>query len=114
MAKHAAFVAIGYAGVTALAFSPTSPATAIDCRAAPGDDTPPGQHWYYRLDHATRRQCWYLRSASPVRSTAPSKPARAARPAAKKPARVAAPLSKSSKEALFQEFLEWQKNQPKP
>lgn len=114
MSKHAAFAAIGYAIVAALALSPTSPAAAIDCRPAPGDDTPAGQHWYYRLDHATGQKCWYLRKASPVRSTAPSKPARAARPAAKKPARVAEPLSKNSKEALFQEFLEWQKTQPKP
>ena len=114
MSKHAALAAIGYAIVTALTFSPTSPATAADCRDAPGEVTPAGQHWYYRLDHATGQQCWDLRKATPARSTEPSKPVRAARPAAKKPARDAEPRSKSSKEALFQEFLQWQKRQPKP
>ena len=114
MSKYAAFAAIGYALVTALAFSPTGPAIAADCRAAPGDDTPAGQHWYYRLDHATGQQCWYLRKTTSARSTESSKPVRAARPAAKKPARVAERLSKSSKEMLFQEFLQWQKSQPKP
>lgn len=113
MSKYAAFAAIGYALVTALAFSPTGPANAVDCRAAPGDDTPAGQHWYYRLDHATGQQCWYLRKAGPTRAAEPSKPVRAPRPA-KKPARDAEPRSKSSKEALFREFLQWQKNQPKP
>jgi hypothetical protein len=31
------------------------------CRAEPGDQTPEGKHWYYRIEHPSNRQCWYLR-----------------------------------------------------
>ena len=122
MSKHAACAATGHALVIALVFSMTGSALAADCRAAPGDAAPAGQHWYYRLDRATGQQCWYLRKAAPVRAAEPSKPARAAEPlptvrasrrAATKPARDAARMSESSKEALFQEFQEWQKGQEK-
>jgi hypothetical protein len=34
---------------------------ADDCLSAPRDHTPAGGHWYYRIDHATKRHCWYLR-----------------------------------------------------
>ena len=34
---------------------------ADDCLSAPKDETPARSHWYYRLDHATKRHCWYLR-----------------------------------------------------
>jgi hypothetical protein len=30
------------------------------CRASPGAAAPQGQHWYYRVDRATKRHCWYL------------------------------------------------------
>jgi hypothetical protein len=34
---------------------------ADDCLAGPKKDhTPQGGHWYYRIDHATKRNCWYL------------------------------------------------------
>ena len=33
---------------------------ADDCVTAPNGDTPPGRHWYYRTDKATKRKCWYL------------------------------------------------------
>lgn len=36
--------------------------TAADCAASPKGAAPQGQHWYYRLDRATKRQCWYLRA----------------------------------------------------
>ncbi len=126
MSKRAACAATGHALVIALVFSMAGSATgsalAADCRAAPGDAAPTAQHWYYRLDRATGQQCWYLRKAAPVRAAEPSRPARAAEPsptvrasrrAATKPARDAARMSESSKEALFQEFQEWQKGQEK-
>ena len=34
---------------------------ADDCLSGPKGETPPGRHWYYRIDHSTNRQCWYLR-----------------------------------------------------
>lgn len=35
---------------------------AADCLASPKGDAPQGQHWFYRLERATKRQCWYLRA----------------------------------------------------
>ena len=32
-----------------------------DCLSAPKGATPAGGHWYYRIDRATKRQCWYVR-----------------------------------------------------
>ena len=37
-----------------------SRAVADDCLASPNAVSPPGTHWYYRVDRATHRQCWYL------------------------------------------------------
>jgi hypothetical protein len=34
---------------------------ADECLTKPKDGARPGQHWYYRLDRSTKRQCWYLR-----------------------------------------------------
>jgi hypothetical protein len=47
-----------------LAMSANS-AVADDCRAAPNSPAPAGTHWYYRLEWATQRKCWYVRG--PVR-----------------------------------------------
>jgi hypothetical protein len=44
-----------------------SPQTTADgCLSAPRGATPPGSHWYYRLDRVTKRQCWYLREEGDV------------------------------------------------
>jgi hypothetical protein len=42
------------------------PAAAADCVTEPNRDAPPGQHWYYHLDHASDRKCWYLHATVPV------------------------------------------------
>jgi hypothetical protein len=34
---------------------------ADDCLSAPNAPTADGNHWYYRIDRATKRHCWYLR-----------------------------------------------------
>ncbi len=46
--------------------------SADNCLSAPKGVAPAGSHWYYRLDRATKHQCWYIGEA---KSTA----ARAAR-----------------------------------
>jgi hypothetical protein len=33
---------------------------AAECLATPSKGAPAGQHWYYRIDRATQRHCWYL------------------------------------------------------
>jgi hypothetical protein len=32
------------------------------CLAGPKGVAPKGSHWYYRIDHATKRNCWYVRA----------------------------------------------------
>jgi hypothetical protein len=44
---------------------PADSARADDCRAAPNSPAPAGTHWFYRLEWATQRKCWYVRA--PVR-----------------------------------------------
>src|SRR3954452_12982394 len=43
---------------------------AEECRAKPGEATPPGQHWYYLMDRASKRRCWYLHQDSGTSSHA--------------------------------------------
>src|SRR5260370_25185723 len=53
---------------------------ASDCQTEAGRETRQGQHWYYRIEHGTKRHCWYLReegerdeqAASSEGSAAPS------------------------------------------
>ncbi len=40
---------------------PTNTARADNCLAAPNSPAPQESHWYYRLDRATQRKCWYVR-----------------------------------------------------
>jgi hypothetical protein len=32
------------------------------CLSGPKGAAPKGSHWYYRVDHATKRNCWYVRA----------------------------------------------------
>jgi hypothetical protein len=62
---------------TALVMLSNGAARAVDdCLAAPKDQTPEGSHWYYRIDHATKRHCWYLRQEGekPPQTAASSAP----------------------------------------
>jgi hypothetical protein len=61
-------------------------APADNCLSSPKSETPAGSHWYYRVDHATKRNCWYLRrEGGSVAQTVPQRslPAPAPPPAAK-------------------------------
>jgi hypothetical protein len=49
------------AGAPLATLSHNAARAADECLAAPKDETPEGSHWYYRIDHASKRQCWYLR-----------------------------------------------------
>jgi hypothetical protein len=53
-------------------------ARADDCLAAPSRPPAPGGHWYYHLDHATDRKCWYL--VEPRAPTAEAEPQPASEP----------------------------------
>lgn len=63
-------------GATVL-FASSVPTYATDeCLSGPKATTPAGQHWYYRIDRATKKQCWYLgEHGAKVNKVAASKPA---------------------------------------
>ena len=63
-------------------------AATAECLTAPKAHTPKGGHWYYHLDRATKRKCWYLRVPSKTAGAATAAPeadAAAAAPAAQTP-----------------------------
>ena len=89
----------------------TSTAHAADeCIVKPTSQPPQGQHWYYRTDRESNRQCWYLApegttarkgAAETVKQSAPDAPATAAL------AQGVDNLSQQQREALFRQFIEW-------
>jgi hypothetical protein len=79
MAKRTAqFVSALFAGVIAGAplamSSPDAARAANSCLTEPKDGAPEGKHWYYRIDHSSKRHCWYLRDQGASRPTAESAP----------------------------------------
>lgn len=56
--------AAGVGLAASLAFTAlTAPrAEARECLAAPKGPAPAGSHWFYRTDHANKRNCWYVRA----------------------------------------------------
>jgi len=56
------------------------------CLSAPKAETPPGGHWRYRIDHANKRNCWYLRTeGSGLSQAAPQSTPQAPSPPPAKP-----------------------------
>ena len=61
------FVSAVFAGI--LAGATLAPITDIyakdaedNCLSAPKGATPAGGHWHYRIDRATKRNCWYIKN----------------------------------------------------
>jgi hypothetical protein len=52
------------------AMAGASAAPGEDCLAGPNAPSPAGSHWFYRIDHATHRKCWYLGDANRRRAGA--------------------------------------------
>ena len=74
-----ALLAIGFAGPCLATVSPGAADAAEECLAAPKGASPEGSHWFYRIDHATKRHCWYLgqrdkHAQTAARSTRSEKP----------------------------------------
>jgi hypothetical protein len=44
---------------------PSTAARAEECLAGPKGPAPQGSHWYYRVDRAAKRNCWYVREVGP-------------------------------------------------
>jgi hypothetical protein len=80
--RTAKFVSAILASVLAGAFlatlSPGPARAADDCLAAPKGASAEGSHWYYRIDRATKRHCWYLREEGEKSSQAAAPKAAAA------------------------------------
>ena len=69
------------AAVALLFCSGGAPRAGEQCAAQPGLNAAPGSHWYYRVDRASQRKCWFLAKASmKVRQPAPAKAQSTAKP----------------------------------
>jgi hypothetical protein len=55
-----------------LAFQPTALHAADECLSGPKGAAPRGSHWYYRVDRATKKNCWYVRAGHKPTSSASS------------------------------------------
>jgi hypothetical protein len=82
------------AALTGVSHGATPAPAADECLSGPNkDQKPSGSHWYYRIDRATKRHCWYLGPQRDARaqvapanaaSIAPSKVSPSTAPAAPK------------------------------
>jgi hypothetical protein len=64
------------AGASLTTISHGETVAADNCLSGPKGETPPGSHWYYRIEHSTKRHCWHLRGegdgqAAPQTQAAP-------------------------------------------
>jgi hypothetical protein len=50
--------------------SPRTVEAAEECLTKPKEVTPPGQHWYYRIERGSKRNCWYLQEKTEISSHA--------------------------------------------
>ncbi|MDI1264200.1 MAG: hypothetical protein PS018_13180 [bacterium] len=80
------------------------------CLSAPKGAGPAGSHWFYRIDHATKRQCWYLKEAGD--KSARSKPPEPA-PVAAATNPAAPPLTITQK-SIANARAEWLSQQARP
>lgn len=65
MGNAAAAMLIGaFATVTFVGAMSGLAHAADNCLAGPKGVAPKGSHWYYRIDRATKRNCWYVRAAT--------------------------------------------------
>jgi hypothetical protein len=61
--NFATAVLVGTLASVTLVVATNGAARAADaCLSGPKGTTPKGSHWYYRIDHATKRNCWYVRA----------------------------------------------------
>jgi hypothetical protein len=49
-----------FAGIPATSIPGHAASAAGDCLSEPNRQSPEGSHWYYRVDRAGNRRCWYL------------------------------------------------------
>jgi hypothetical protein len=93
--------------VALFAASTGSGRAADACIVKPNAEPPQGQHWYYRTNRETNRQCWYLGSDGAASRNITTE---AVKPDAPPTAGVSANMSREQREALFRKYVEWQQN----
>jgi hypothetical protein len=63
LGNSGAAILVGALASVTLVVATNGIARAADtCLAGPKGAAPKGSHWYYRIDHATKRNCWYVRA----------------------------------------------------
>jgi hypothetical protein len=82
---------VSSSSIAAPADPASADASADDCLAAPNSATPRGGHWYYHIDRATHRKCWYLDAAGQPTQQSAAQPQSDTAPAAQPPAMPAPP-----------------------
>ena len=103
-----------------------------DCISEPNHAAAPGGHWYYRVDRVNQRKCWYVgqagmkvvrgasRRQSPLQSGPRSQRSIAGRFDSTRVLtreahkQLTPTLEPASRDALFAEFLRWQKSKATP
>lgn len=68
-----AVLASTLAGASVGALTHGAALAATDCLSGPKGASPAGSHWFYRVDRATKRHCWYLGGAGKLAQSAPPK-----------------------------------------
>ncbi|MCP3443714.1 hypothetical protein [Bradyrhizobium sp. CCGUVB14] len=82
---------------------------ASDCVASPKGVAPQGQHWFYRVERGTKRQCWYLRAEGTKDGAKEgAKPIQSAQATTDTPS--AAPAAPSSVQNAHAEYIAQQTN----
>ena len=97
---------IAVSGVALFVASTSAARAADECIVKPSSEPPSGQHWYYRTDRESNRQCWYLAPEGVgARKTATETLKQA------KPDALAPTMTQEQREALFRKFIQWRQNQ---
>lgn len=92
-AKFVSAVVAGFlAGACLTTVSSSAAPAPDDCLSAPKEQTPQGSHWFYRIDRATKRHCWYLGEARAKPSQSATNSSPSSKPTVPK-AETAAPRS---------------------
>src|SRR4030081_658841 len=97
-AKCASAIFAGFlAGVPLTILSRGAAGADDECLSSPKEQTSTAGHWYYRIDHATKRHCWYLKAeGEKLSKNASQRSTSSARTAAPK---TAAPMQSSVADA---------------
>jgi hypothetical protein len=76
-----------------------TPAQGEGCLAGPNAPSPQGSHWFYRIDRATHRKCWYLGDAKRQRASTQTNTRRRAAPPPEEAEEEPAPPAVVAREA---------------